>query len=475
MSSKRKLNEDEKMVKYITKPKLCGFFSIDKNCKYRSDVSQMRYIYPPYLQKEGCSGVQFDLNTDYDLIFPKTQNRKSLPNANLYKWVMENPHQTKGVDFVSFRGTYSTLIIPSLVEQVEDWRISACRIGNTIYLCAFDTEIKKRNREAQMKKGHQVRSTNWGFKFEQFMLTDNPKIKPTGEGELHLNEEFCMLYHSELKNYKLLYGAEMDGIVSDSIIDDVSIEKLKNKECVELKLGRCEGIKLLKWWAQSYFVGIEKIISASRKKPRFVTGLQNIQVKNLAYSVLTPERCLSFLYQILDFIYDTLFKAEPLTYWLFEWNPEKRHEIKTSSTDLDEYKFLGEEFITFMTNFTSSSDSLNSLNKSFKRKIYDESEKNTKKKKAKKPVDNSSQTSATTFSNDDQVDEANINDRCNRSENFGNSNERFRFESNNIYPRFDKRSRNNRFNRGKRNDKFGRGNSRFDEGRFNKSHKFDWI
>lgn len=70
-----------------------------------------------------------------------------------------------------FRGIFSADLIKCLVEKNVDWKIGAYRINNTIYLCSFDTELLRKEREIGKASPTRVRASNWGYKFEQFMLS----------------------------------------------------------------------------------------------------------------------------------------------------------------------------------------------------------------------------------------------------------------------------------------------------------------
>lgn len=53
-------------------------------------------------------------------------------------------------------------------ESQEGWIICATKVKNTIYLCAFDTEKKKKDKQNVSEKLKTFQS--WGYKFEQFLL-----------------------------------------------------------------------------------------------------------------------------------------------------------------------------------------------------------------------------------------------------------------------------------------------------------------
>jgi hypothetical protein len=67
-------------------------------------------------------------------------------------------------------------------------------------------------------------------------------VKPRCQGELNENKQFCVMFQAKLKHFKLLYGAEMDGVISETKIEPDKLPgELKNVEFVELKTGKPYG------------------------------------------------------------------------------------------------------------------------------------------------------------------------------------------------------------------------------------------
>ncbi|KAI5754243.1 hypothetical protein M8J77_007049 [Diaphorina citri] len=352
----------------------CGSFSIDSDCLYHNDCSNLKYLYPPYLKSQTLD-EPFDLNQDYDKIVPKMSEGAS-DLSNIMAWLRGNPEKAQ-VDFVTFRGTYSGIMIGSLVENKIDWRLGACRINNTIYLCQFDTELKKKNIQEQKADPQLVRSSQWGYKFEQFMLTEDPSVKPRCQGELNENKQFCVMFQAKLKHFKLLYGAEMDGVISETKIEPDKLPgELKNVEFVELKTGKPYGLKMLKWWAQSYFVGIKNII-CGEKDGNEVKSLKQIYVDNILRTInfkgrkITESNCCNLVADILQFIQNRVFGSDEGTYWLFEWHPQDKLKIRASITQNPEYKFLDEDFVSFMKSQPSVQRDMDSQPRKYMKTSHD--------------------------------------------------------------------------------------------------------
>lgn len=61
------------------------------------------------------------------------------------------------------------MLLSTPYEKNEGWIISACKWRGTIYLCAFDTEEKKKEKNNRSERLLEILS--WGFKFEQYLLS----------------------------------------------------------------------------------------------------------------------------------------------------------------------------------------------------------------------------------------------------------------------------------------------------------------
>lgn len=104
---------------------------------------------------------------------------------------------------------------------------------------------------------------------------DTPSTDPDLTIPLNENEEFCCIFKSKLGETKLLYGAEIDGICSQQQIQDTLVGK--KVELIELKtmplravhnsqrIDPKRALTTLKWWCQSYLVGIQRIICGCKK------------------------------------------------------------------------------------------------------------------------------------------------------------------------------------------------------------------
>ena len=110
--------------------------------------------------------------------------KDNVPEEALHKmleWILMNkaafavneqePNLTNlSTDFVCFRGLLTTIMC-TLFERREDWEFVALKHKGTIYLCKQETEQQRLFEQNKSERQRQMES--WGYKFEQYILSDN--------------------------------------------------------------------------------------------------------------------------------------------------------------------------------------------------------------------------------------------------------------------------------------------------------------
>ena len=69
-------------------------------------------------------------------------------------------------DFVCWRGLLTRLLCTPF-ENRDDWRIAITKFRGTYFLCEFETESKKVQKEQITPRQDEM--TYWGWKFEQYV------------------------------------------------------------------------------------------------------------------------------------------------------------------------------------------------------------------------------------------------------------------------------------------------------------------
>ncbi|XP_011299955.1 decapping and exoribonuclease protein [Fopius arisanus] len=272
------------------RPEVIGYWSVNGSRDVSYDSSQLQYYSPPKTTE-----VRFDLNRGINSVLRKPEDLDERID-HLLQWIGKNSEKIRAnpttkrwlqPNFISYRGLL-TKIMKTPYDMREGWIICASKWRGSIYLCHFDTEADKEDKANITPR--QMAMCSWGFKFEQYILTEVPGGSPDPLKPVNECEEFDCVFQTRLREHELLYGGEMDGVCSDERLrDPLPLEKLK---FVELKTSRIlendrqwmnmQRHKFLKWWCQSFLVGIEDILCGFRDDSGIIRQLENYKVSDIA-------------------------------------------------------------------------------------------------------------------------------------------------------------------------------------------------
>ncbi len=149
--------------------------------------------------------------------------------------------------------------------------------------------------------------TYWGYKFETLALIPTPpNSTPRGEIEKHQRSavsnhaQHCSIVHTSFGPHSLILGGEVDGLLAPKPTDpETPIQWVELKTSEELpppqhqqhrdilKFER----KLLKFWAQSFLLGVPKIIVGFRSKQGILRNLQMFNTHELPGMVRRGTGC----------------------------------------------------------------------------------------------------------------------------------------------------------------------------------------
>ncbi|GIY86648.1 decapping and exoribonuclease protein [Caerostris darwini] len=318
------------------KPSEIGFFSLDEERKFHDDNRQLKYIILP----SDMNNVYMDLNIGYENAIRKEFAKKEKLDTML-SWILYHqkevcnnfhvPNSNKPqIDFVCFRGLLTT-IGTTIYENKEDWLICATKFKSMIYLCAFDTDDQIRRREATTEREKLMCS--WGYKFEQYLAADTPVSKPNLSVPVNEKEEYCIVLKGRLDKHTLLYSAEVDG--KDPLYNNNRDKDPQSTQCYsELKTSRiitterqhinfCR-FKLMKWWLQSFLVGIPNVICGFRDDSGIVRKLEIFpipEIPRMSQNKWSPSSLLNFSSCFLDFVKKCVVKDDPSVVYKFYWKP----------------------------------------------------------------------------------------------------------------------------------------------------------
>ncbi|XP_076451475.1 decapping and exoribonuclease protein-like isoform X2 [Babylonia areolata] len=315
-------NKYDRRFPHFRKPMEVGSFSQDAVRAFHHDRRQLRFYVKPAQADPG-----FDLRRGYATMVRKDETVKEYLD-DLLRWVMRNrtkfslklnKEQASGIsgdavttidslntDFVCWRGLLTKLLCTPY-ERQDDWKIAITKYRGTYFLCEFETE-RKRRQEAQMTP-RQKEMSYWGWKFEQYVSAEQEGGKPDTDRAVNNNEGFCSVVRSRLHSHSLVYGGEVDAWDSSMEGDNKYVELKTTREMhTSRQWHNFKRFKLLKWWAQSFLLGIRKIVSGFRDDEGVVHGLQDFLTQDIpsftqdVHNGWQPHVCFNFLDQVLSFI-----------------------------------------------------------------------------------------------------------------------------------------------------------------------------
>ncbi|XP_050393444.2 decapping and exoribonuclease protein isoform X1 [Patella vulgata] len=337
-------------------PREVGSFSQDSNRQYHPDKRQLKYVvhYPN-------KSVNFNLRKGFKEMIKKDESKLEYID-DLLRWVISEPrafvskesgHQIKlsslSTDFVCWRGLLTKLLC-SPYENRDGWMIAVILYRGTYFLCDFETEEKKKQLAKVTERQEEM--CYWGWKFEQYVTSDKEGGKPDTSRPVNNNEGFCSVVRSRLNKNSLVYGGEVDGI-DNTINNSNKYVEYKTTRQIETRNQdiNFRRFKLIKWWAQSYLVGISKIVCGYRDDQGIVHSLDEFKTQKIPdeakdlYNPWKPNVCFNFLDQFLNFVKSAINTDNPKIVHILEWSPG--HDVVCQRTENEKYQFLPDWFINW--------------------------------------------------------------------------------------------------------------------------------
>lgn len=326
-------------------PKIVGCYSVDSERNYHQNFSKLRYL------KAVEGSVHFDLNKGFKKFLNKpshvTRDEKinhmlEFIARNLHKLRLPTKEKPLRYDFVCFRGLLTKIMITPF--ERENWTMRATCFKGTIYMWTYEEERNWHDKE---------KFVHWGYKFENYMFAKAPNLKPDASEPANANEEFCVMFSTRINDTLILYGAEVDGVHSNHIIDEEENEILSGVRLVEVKTSRIitnqRGehtflTKTLKWFCQSFLVGIDDIYVGFRDDHGIVQEVVKCAVNELpnkAVGLWNKKDCLRFLDAFLKFVLSVVKnQSDPSVTWLFDYDCRDKIVRVRRKENSEEYSFL---------------------------------------------------------------------------------------------------------------------------------------
>lgn len=295
----------------IKRPREVAHFSYDDNHEYQEDESGINYFVPPPMGadlKEGFSSFRhYEDKEDPHL--------DSLLKALMDKEKQEGSEKKVKGDFVTWRGMM-TKIMTAPFDNFAEFSMFATFYDGTIYIEEdFSSRAAERAAEGNrpppryQHPDQQSREmmTYWGYKFETLALIPTPpastprdQIEKYQRSVVSNHAQHCSIVNTSFGSHSLILGGEVDGLLAPKPSDPetpIQWAELKTSEELPpphqqqhrdiLKFER----KLLKFWAQSFLLGVPKIIVGFRSKNGILRSLQTFNTHEIPGMVRRGTGC----------------------------------------------------------------------------------------------------------------------------------------------------------------------------------------
>ncbi|KAI2697681.1 hypothetical protein CBS147332_8664 [Penicillium roqueforti] len=306
----------------IRRPREIACFSYDENRRFSLGDSSMAYYYTPALPA--------DLNIGYETF----QKLNDVPDEHLdalLDTLVAHEKETEkkcDVDIVTWRGMM-TKILTAPFDNMNGFEMNATCFQGTIFI-EENNEYKNQQKEIQRKRGSppgmapQELMMYWGYKFEKLAVLPKTWDESTREEiEGRQNEvvnnaaQYCSVVRTGIGNVRMILGGEVDAIWDskpsrkESPINWVELKtsaQIRNERDM-IKYER----KLLKFWAQSFLLGVPKIIVGFRDENGICHSLEELDTASIPGKVLSVGRrswdgnvCINFTGAFLEWLKQTI-------------------------------------------------------------------------------------------------------------------------------------------------------------------------
>ncbi|KAF5133310.1 Decapping nuclease RAI1 [Metarhizium anisopliae] len=300
----------------VKRPKEFACFSYDENHEFRLDDSSMKYYYTPQLGADLSKGFEK---------FQKLDDSGDEHLDSLLKTILAHERETgKKIDanVVTWRGMMTK----------RSFEMNATLYQN----CIFIEENNEYKRQSRAKENHRGPRRGpplevmqyWGYKFET--LSTLPKIWAETSREYIENrenqivnnkEQYCSVVRTGIGKTVLCLGGENTTLTRKPVWDSKPqpgqpINWVELKTTAEIRSDHDMDNfhrKLMKFWIQSFLLGVPKIIVGFRTRDGILVDVKEIETHNIPQTVNSrqgarwnADMCVNFAGEFLEFLQSTI-------------------------------------------------------------------------------------------------------------------------------------------------------------------------
>lgn len=188
--------------------------------------------------------------------------------------------------------------------------------------------------------------TYWGHSFERFIAKPIPAEDSLSvPATVNFNDQFCSVVRTKLGDHRLVFGGEVDclDVTTGQYVELKTSRRIEtDRQNVNFKR-----FKLLKWWLQSFLIGINRIVCGFRDDGGFVEKIQEFIVKELpatAGGQWSGAVCFNFLHDFLSCITKNVTCNDAKKVYKFEFHPSSQ-KIQMVEVDPKDFEILRPWFL----------------------------------------------------------------------------------------------------------------------------------
>jgi RAT1-interacting protein len=209
------------------------------------------------------------------------------------------------IDFVTWRGMM-TKIMTTPFSWLDEWEMNATLFQDTIFI--EENHVKKvASRQEQYTAAarpgafSQDVMSYWGYKFESVSVLPKPwseasreQIESRDRDIVSNYAQYCSIVRTGFGNVKMILGGEVDAVMAHKPEDksqpidwvELKTTAIINNEKDQTKYER----KLLKFWAQSFLLGVPKIVVGYRTQQGILDRVEELDVPSIPEKLKVQQR-----------------------------------------------------------------------------------------------------------------------------------------------------------------------------------------
>ncbi|KAL3427097.1 hla class iii protein dom3z [Phlyctema vagabunda] len=305
----------------LKRPKEIACFSYDDEHKFRLDDSSVRYYYPPTLGANLCRGFE---------TFEKLDDTADDHLDSLLKTIQnleEKTGQKIDAGLVTWRGMI-TKLMSAIFSDRDGFEMNATLYQGTIFLeenhgYKLQSQARQSRQVSQPGRPSQDMMSFWGYKFETLCLlprswgeTSREYIENRESEIVNNHAQYCSVVRTGIGKHSIILGGEVDAVWDAKPTDGSPINWVELKTSADIRNERDMVTferKLMKFWIQSFLLGVPKIIVGFRSPDGILKRIEEMDTASIPGTVKRQGKgtwdgnmCINFTSALLDYLKDKI-------------------------------------------------------------------------------------------------------------------------------------------------------------------------